>query len=402
LRTERLFDHNSYQTEFSADVVRSRDVRGKQGIILDQTIFFPNSGGQPSDQGTIENIPVMDVFEENDEIVHVLENELLGRIHIKGKIDWNRRFDHIQQHSGQHILSQVFVQTLNAETIGFHLGTESSSIDLNIDSLSREDGVRTEVLANHVVFENRKVIIHILSSDELQHYPLRKIPQTDQRIRVVEIKGFDWSGCCGTHVRMTGEIGLIKIIGWERYKNGLRIHFLCGERSLKDYLRKIETVKETCRMLTIGESEIIPTLIRLQEEKKIQEKKIQHLLDRAMEQEASLFYEKSIMEFSYRLITEIFVERDINEVQALVKKLIRFPDVVVLIGLQKDRGYLYFARSPSIHVDMRNLLEEVIQEMDGKGGGSATMAQGSGADPSRIQEAINRAKQVLATKYLHQ
>ena len=197
--TRRLFDEDAYACEFEATVVSLKPADQLFEVTLDQTIFFPESGGQPSDSGVIDSIPVIQVIESDRKIIHFMERQVQEGRRVHGQINWNHRFDHMQQHSGQHILSQTFIELLDAETIGFHLGRQISTIDLNCSVIGDAELSRVETRANEIVMLNKAVHIYYKCPEDLARIPLRKQPDIDGRIRIVEIDQFDWSGCCGTH-----------------------------------------------------------------------------------------------------------------------------------------------------------------------------------------------------------
>jgi alanyl-tRNA synthetase len=395
MRTRRLFEEAPYQKTFQAKVLESRKESGKINVILDQTLFYPVSGGQPCDHGSIHAVPVKEVFEQNEVIVHVLEKHLEKSAVVQGEIDWERRFDHMQQHSGQHILSQTFFRLFGSETVGFHLGEESSTIDLDLPDLSAEHLLEIEMAANHIVFENRLVLVYSVPSQELQSLPIRKYPENKGDVRVVEIKGFDWSGCCGTHVNQTGEVGVIKIIRNDHNKGGSRIGFLCGRRALHDYQEKQVVVRETCRLLTAGEDEVLSILNRWHEDRKVAARRTRALTDALLNYEVSALYAKAESIGPNKCIVSLHEDMEPEDIQNLVKKLIQKESVIALLGLKKEKAYLCFGRSQSVKIDMRPILSDACRVIDGKGGGSPFLAQGNGPDVSQISEALRIAKASL-------
>jgi len=219
----RLYYSDPYRTEFQARVIERTSVQAQPGVVLDCTCFYPTSGGQPHDEGTLNGVPVINVLEREDKaIVHVLAAELDADV-VHGAIDWQRRFDHMQQHTGQHILSQAFLKMLNAETVGFHLGKEASTIDIDKAPLAAVQLDTVENLANEIVFADLPVKTYFVAEAELANLPLRKLPVVDMPIRIVEVEGFDYSPCGGTHCRRTGEVGLIKITRAERRGQDTRV-----------------------------------------------------------------------------------------------------------------------------------------------------------------------------------
>ena len=277
--TERLYYADAYLRSFEARVVDRLEVNGQPAIILDRTAFYPEGGGQPSDRGMLNRVAVVDVQtrETDDEVLHILSAPLPEET-VTGAVDAARRFDLMQQHTGQHILSQAFIHTANAETVSFHLNPDPDegalTIDLNKAALTSAEVDRAEDFANSIVYENRPVVARFVNDEELQSLPLRKPPKVDKAIRIVEIQGFDWSACGGTHVSRTGEVGLIKIVKAEKRGTETRIEFRCGRRALIDYRRKHQLISQAASDLTIGFWELDQAIGRLQAEAKAARKQL--------------------------------------------------------------------------------------------------------------------------------
>jgi alanyl-tRNA synthetase len=233
--TKRLYFDEPYRTEFEATVIRSVEWQGKPGLTLDQTCFYPASGGQGCDKGFLNDVPVVDVLEHEGEILHLTADRIEAQ-RVSGRISWNRRFNFMQQHSGQHVLSQSVLQVLHADTLSSHLGEETSTIEIAKGDLANEEVWAAEEFANKIVFENRTIKSYFVSTDQLEKIPLRKIPSQKEQLRIVEIESLDVSACGGTHCRRTGEIGLIKVGRWERIRKNVRLHFLCGNKVEKGQL----------------------------------------------------------------------------------------------------------------------------------------------------------------------
>ncbi len=231
--TERLYYADSYLTEFTAALVQQERRCDRVAVVLDKTAFYPASGGQPCDTGFLGDVAVVEVEEsQSGAITHILASEVPAGS-LRGRIDWDRRFDHMQQHSGQHILSQAFLKTAGAGTASFHLGRETSTIDIEVARPSAEEIAAAESLASGIVFEDRPISVLNVGRQRLGELGVRKESQREGEIRVIDIEGFDRSPCGGTHVRRTGEIGLIAILSWEHYKGMTRVEFVCGARSLR-------------------------------------------------------------------------------------------------------------------------------------------------------------------------
>jgi len=386
--TRRLFDEDPYQFEFHARVIGSSDEEDRFGIVLDQTQFYPESGGQPADTGAIMNLPVLHVFERDHQIVHILEQSIPVHTDVKGKVDADRRFDHMQQHTGQHILSQVFIQIHHAETIGFHLGQEFSTLDLNVSGLEERDIGDVEKRVNEIITQNRAVHVHSATQAELSKYPLRKPPKTEGPVRIVEVEGFDWSGCCGTHVRRTGEIGLLKILRWEKYKGGSRITFLCGNRCLEHYQNTYQIIRQLSRILSTGVMDLPATAEQLQADRKQMSKKIEALQEQVLTNEASVLLDQAIQRGPVRLIVKCFDNRDTKSVQGLARLLVKSNSVVAVLCVQSDPVFVCAARSENVRLDIRPFIEKVRVLVQGNGGGNAGFGQVSGIDGRNLDKVL--------------
>ena len=248
----RMFFEDAYITEFEARVVGRTVFEGKPAIILDRTAFYPEAGGQSCDRGTIDGIAVLQVVEDGEAIVHVLERAIEADT-VHGRIDGPRRFDRMQQHSGQHILSQAFYEVVKGATMSFHIGEDVSSVEIGVPKISDADLDRVEARANAVLFEDREIKTYFVPEERIGAVPLRKPPKKEGPIRVVEVSGFDYSACGGTHCRRAGEIGLIKVTKEDRIRNNLRFEFVCGGRALRDYQEKSRTVRQAAAFFSVAE-----------------------------------------------------------------------------------------------------------------------------------------------------
>jgi len=269
--TKRLYLENPCKVEFEAQVVEKVAWEQKPALILDQTCFYPESGGQPCDKGMINGIEVIKVLEDEARIIHLVAEDMSSD-KVTGRVDWQTRFDHMQQHSGQHILSQSFHELLGAETLAFHLGEAISTLEMDLRKISEEEVENIERRANEIVFEDREIKCYFIPEEKIESVPLRRPPKKKGLIRVVEVSDFDFSACGGTHVRRTGEIGLIKIIRLERIRNNIRFEFICGRRALEDYLRKNRILRELSTRFTVNEGEILCSVEKLSSDLKSQQR----------------------------------------------------------------------------------------------------------------------------------
>jgi len=392
--TVRLYLDDPYQVEFEARIVERGTKEQKPAVILDQTCFYPESGGQPYDRGWIDGVEVVKVFEEDSRIVHLIEKDIQAE-NIKGKIDWERRFDHMQQHSGQHILSQSFHELLEAETLAFHLGEATSTLEMDLRKVSDEDLERVETRANEIIYQDREVKIHSLPEDKIGTLPLRRPPKKKGLIRVVEVSDFDYSACGGTHVRRTGEVGLIKILRWERIRDNLRFDFICGRRAFLDYLLKNRILRELSNRLTVHEREV-PSSI----EKLFSDLKSQKSLIRKMRERMAVYEAQEIIESAKgKILKKIFAEKTHEEVRSLALNIIRQGDFVVLFGLKgEERGHLILACSEELSIDMRELVPLVSPLINGKGGGRSSLVELAGERAENIAQALEKAQQFVEKK----
>jgi alanyl-tRNA synthetase len=389
--TKRLYLENTYQTEFEARVVIKKTHKQGSAIILNQTCFYPESGGQPSDKGQIDGIDVIHVLEEDGRIIHILEKDVEAES-VKGKVHWEIRFDHMQQHSGQHILSQSFFELLEAETLSFHLGETVSTLEMGLQGVSEEDVERVERRANEIIFQDKEVKYHYLPEEDVGSLPLRKPPKKKGIIRVVEVSEYDYSACGGTHVHRTGEVGLIKILRWEKIRGNIRFEFVCGKRALQDYTLKNRVMRELSNTLTVHEKEVLSSIERMFSEMKSQKKILRKMREKAAQYEAQEIVQKA----EGKVIKEVFTDKTHEEVRFLALNIIRNQDFIVLFGLKgKERGHLVMACAEGLNIDMRELVPLVSPLINGKGGGNPSLVELVGENVENIASALDKAQQFI-------
>jgi alanyl-tRNA synthetase len=403
----RRYYQDAYTTTFSAQIIEVVEEANQIALVLDQTYFYPTSGGQPADQGTLNDAPVQDVTvrEEDGAILHWLATDG-GRVlrmgtAVAARLDWPRRFDHMQQHTGQHILSQAFIRVAEAETVGFHLSQASVTIDLDTHDLTSDQLTAAEQLANQVVWENRPIQSRFVTRHEVQSLPIRKIPATTaNELRLIDIQDFDLTACGGTHVAATGSVGLIKIVKTEKRGEKLRVEFCCGGRALRDYEQKHNTISALMAELTTGAGQLTEAVIRLRAEA--------HQIQRALKQEQT---ERLRLEAAHLLATApthqglkivayVFPAQADAPLKTLAGLLTAQPGVLALLGQPGAKTQLLFARSDERAGDMKQLLALAFRVLgQGGGGGNATFAQGGGpaADEAQVQEALLAAATAVTT-----
>ena len=389
--TRRLYFEDPYRVQFQADVVERSLAEGRSALVLSQTCFYPESGGQPSDKGTIEGVAVLKIFEDGDKIVHVLKADVAAS-QITGTIDWAVRFDHMQQHSGQHILSQAFYEIVKGETLSFHLGAEVSTVEIGIVKIHDDDLNRIERRANEMIFEDREIKTYFVAQDKIGGIPLRKPPKKQGLIRVVEVDGFDYSACGGTHCRRTGEVGLIKMTQWERIRNNLRFEFVCGWRALSDYRQKNAIVRQLLNQFSVKEAEVASSVGKLAEDLRSVRKLARKSEEKLAEFEALEFIKKS----QGGVIKDVFTDKTPEATKFLALHIIKQGDFVVLFGARSEaRSHLILAASANLKLDMRPLVSIVAPLINGKGGGSASLVEISGVTDANLAAILLKVEDII-------
>jgi alanyl-tRNA synthetase len=397
--TIKLYWHDSHLTRFTATVVDSWLKDGRRVVVLDQSAFYPEGGGQPSDRGTIKSLQVTHVeTAEDGRILHQLSGDspLANGIKVECEVDWARRLEMMQQHTGQHILSQAFFQLFGAETRGFRITDRATEIDLTLEAQPEEIEravMLAEDMANRIVFEDRETRVHDVTPDEAGKLPLRKESFITDCIRVIEIADYDWSPCGGTHAKRTGEVGLIAIRGWERAKKMARVHFVCGLRALRDYRSANQWVEAMARKFSVGREEVEPSVARLLEENKRLSRRARELADLAARAEASELIEATNPVDGIRMISQVFAERDLEELKPLAHRLVDRERVIALLATRAGgMARLVFARSADLSCDMNMAMKVACEKLGGRGGGASDFAQGGGTRVDELEHAIGLAK----------
>lgn len=421
--TERLYYNDSHLIEFEARVIdKTERVSGWTAVTLDRTAFYPTGGGQPSDTGTLNGLRVVECIDnEEDGVLHVIQGrapEVGATVH--GRIDWSRRLDHMQQHTGQHILSQAFVTLFNAPTRSFRVLEQSCEIDVDLSNPTAEIIERAVELANNVIWEDRPITIRNVTAEEAAELPLRKEPAREGELRVIEIEGFDLTPCGGTHAYRTGEVGMIGVRHWERAKGLTRIEFVAGVRALADYRRANKTARDVAALYSAARDDAAKLTARVLEENKDLHRRLRSLEEIAARVEAEELLRAQNRSDAVtmtatvndgvrsvppaveggspeiRVIAKVFDNRDAESLKQLAQALIAHPNVIALMG-STDQGTarLVFARSADAEGDMNALIKQACEMLDGRGGGKPDMAQGGGKNVSKLVEAIDVAKRSL-------
>jgi alanyl-tRNA synthetase len=382
---------------FDAQVVEQANYKEFPALVLDRTCFYPEGGGQPADNGTLNGVRVIDVQtrESDKAVLHVLERELKDQ-RVEGQIDAARRLDFMQHHSGQHVLSKALEVAAKADTLSVHMSADSMTIDVNRPTIAPDEWPAVEDLANRIVQENRLVRAWFPAPDELASLAIRKLPDLTGSVRIVDMGGFDLTACGGTHVARTGEIGLIKVVKAERRGNTTRLEFKCGSRSLRDYREKNDVISRLTASLTVGYWELNEAVARLQTENKALRSDLKMARDRLADAEAMVMLSSAPLYSDRRIVARAFEGRDVEDVRMLAQKLIAQPATVALLGIAGEKAQLIFGRADDLPLDMVPVLKQAMAALGAeRGGGRPNLAQGGGipATLAQIKAAIHQAEE---------
>ncbi|MFA2819461.1 alanyl-tRNA editing protein [Bacillus wiedmannii] len=389
---QKLYYTDAYKKDFTTKVIKQDyDKNGNLYVVLNETAFYPTGGGQPHDTGTLNGIAVLDVEEVNDEIRHFI-TEQLHTEEVEGKINWERRFDHMQQHAAQHILSAAFWDHFNIPTIGFHLGKETVTIDLETENLHAETVEEAVQIANKFVFENHPIRIEWMNLEEAKTLPLRKEPTMTENIRVVIIENFDYNGCGGTHPKRTGEVGLIQVLGWERNKGGIRLTFIAGWRTLKLMGHQQQIIKDVSKQLNSSESDIPAKVAQLLTSQKENEKAIQTMNEKLLYAEANELLQQPAEIHASILISQVFTNRSMQEIAKLSAIITEQQEhaITYFVIQNEDKLQCILACGKTVTLDMNALLKEALPTIEGKGGGNKKSARGGGKAVMTGDEFLNQ------------
>lgn len=409
--TDRLYYHDSFLYEFEGEVtevVPAAEINARHGVYLDRTAFFPTSGGQVHDTGWIApagekseaRMRVAEVAETEDgRVVHYIEADKAPErgLRIRGLIDPERRRDHMQQHSGQHVLSAAFIKLFNMPTVSFHMGEDASSIDLDTPKLEAKQVEEAEALANQIVQENRPVEIRYATQEAAQDLGLRKPPRADKdELRLVEIREFDLSACGGTHVTHTGQIGCILLRKVERVRQGWRVEFVCGQRAVATARHDYRTLVEAAALFSGHIWDIPQQVGKSLEEIRAATKSREHLLAELADFQAAQLLAETSVTNGRKVVVRCYPDRDLAYIRLLGQKLTRKEaNVAALLATSSDPASLVFAQSKGLPFDMSALMKEAVAKLGGRGGGSKDLAQGGAPKALGVESALEVFAQKL-------
>jgi alanyl-tRNA synthetase len=408
--TERLYYHDSFLYEFDAEATKIRPPSGdssRHAIVLNRTAFYPTSGGQVFDTGWIvasdnpmQKLRVEEVADHDDgTVLHLVSGEarVSPGTRVRGSIDIERRRDHMQQHSGQHVLSAAFLRLFEMPTVSFHMGADYCSIDLETKNLTSAQAEAAEALANDIVTEDRRVNIRFVTQEEAKNLGLRKIPPAErEKLRLIDIYDFDLTACGGTHVASTGQIGSILLRKIEKVRQGWRVEFVCGRRAVASARRDYTTLTEAAAIVS-GHIRDVPQQVRkLQEESRNSKKSRELLLEEIAELHAAQLLAGTPQVGSRQIVVQKFADRDLTYIKLLAQRLVRRSgSVVALLATTTNPSALVFAQSAGQPFDMNALMKETLAQVGGRGGGSKDMAQGGPEKADQIATVLDQVARRL-------
>ncbi len=412
---EQAYLDDPYRIRFTARVRAVEPAgAGRTAVYLDRTYFYPESGGQPDDRGMLGGFRVVAVSEEERGVRHLIEGTLAEGAEVEGSIDRERRFDHMQQHSGQHLLSRVFLEVKDLKTVSFHLGAETCTIDLEGMAPSPETLEAVEARANDAVLANMPIRCRAVGAAEFQDLArgtghaaegdgasadgavLRsRLPEGVERVRIVEIEGCDRSTCCGTHVRATGEIGIVKILGMERVKGLARIEFICGGRAARDYAAKHRLLADMAGAFTTDWREVPRIAAKLADESRELRRKNEELQRELARYRAAELAAPTGTAGGRAIVKRVVAAADAASLREMASNMRETEGTIVLLGLAEPNPALVFACSPGLPINMGEVLKASAAVMGARGGGGKDFAQGGGGDGSRIAAALDEAERLV-------
>jgi alanyl-tRNA synthetase len=374
----RPYFEDPYRTRFEAAVTARRQDDAGLWVALDRSYFYPESGGQEADRGALAGVPVLDVQEDADGVVwHRVARDVPDA--VAAEIDGGRRASSRRQHTGQHVLSQAFLRELGANTVSSHLGDDGGTLDFDRPSLTWEEIERVEAVANRVVWEDRPVVSRLVAAEDLGRYPLRRPPKVAGTVRLLEIEGWDVSACGGTHCARTGEVGAIKIRGWERMRGNVRVEFVCGDRAWRDHAWRVRQLVEAGRRRNTGDREVVEVLERALAERDDLRKQVKALetqLARAEAAELAAAHRAA----GGPVLCRVFAERPPDALRALVRQLAALGVERVVLAARAPAPFVVAGRPRAGAEDLRRWLPLLRERAGGRGGGGADEVQVTAAD----------------------
>lgn len=367
--TNKLYYNSTYLTDWQTRVTETIEREDGLYVLLEETAFYPHGGGQPCDLGSIQGIPVLDVISEEELVLHKLER-LPNDESVACQLDWNRRFDHMQQHSGKHLLSAVCLEKHNFMTLSFHLGEDYCTIDIEVPELNAGQLSSIEREVNRQIYLNHNILSYFVTGEEASQLKLVKQPKVTENIRIVEIKDVEYNACGGTHVSSTGEIGMIKLLKAEKIKGNTRIYFKCGYRALEEFNTSQQILGTLSSKFNTGKDEIIDRIEKWENEQKLLQAEINLL----KEKNDDYVVQELLNEQAGKIIAQVFEDKSLKDLQSLANKLTSKCDLPVLLATSAENKVV-FAQNGSLEISCGAFFKAHLGSYNGKGGGSDKLAQ---------------------------
>jgi alanyl-tRNA synthetase len=402
--SKRLYYEDSFLRDFDAQVISCESAPNERAerasslwwVNLEQTAFYPTSGGQPHDMGHLGDAAVVDVFEREDgTVVHVTDRQVATGP-VRGSIDWPRRFDHMQQHTGSHVLCAAFLSVFGIPSVSFRVGRTASTLDVATSSISDEQMESIERFVNEIIFEDRPIHVRYGTAGDLAAVGVRNESEREGMLRAVEIQGVDIQACGGTHVRRTGQIGMILIRGIKKVRENWRVEFVCGQRARRAARADFALLESISQRLTCGPDTIHAGITRILNERSAANRSVERYLEEsaALQAQALLANESAHRAATHsRIVTAVLVDADMEYLRCVATNLVIEPGVVALLGSQAN-GSIVLAKSEGVSGDMNALLREAIKACGGKGGGTKDFAQGSAPEGSDLSWILQHAAEL--------
>ncbi|PGS53426.1 DHHA1 domain-containing protein [Bacillus sp. AFS041924] len=358
-------------------------------IKLEDSAFYPEGGGQPSDFGKIDGIEIIELIEDHQEVIHVLK-EKPTKTEVNCEINWERRVDHMQHHSGQHLLSATIIELFDIPTVSFHLGKETVTIDLDTPSLSSEQLIEIERAVYEKILANIEIKTYFVNKDELNTLQLRKLPKVEENIRIVEILHTDVSACCGTHIKQTGEIGLLKLLKTEKVRQTTRLHFKCGFRALEEIQKTTKTVTNINQLFNSHTDLVVDKIEQTMNELKEAQKEIEKMKGTIFDSIANELLSNATND----LIIKSFKEESVKDLQLLAKAIqAKKPSLLVFLSGNENKLLVINQLKNDLHCG--DLIKNLLKQVEGKGGGGAQQAQATFETSIQLNQAEYFLKSIL-------
>jgi alanyl-tRNA synthetase len=402
MTTHRLYHDDSFLQNFTARVLSClpvepfSDASGTKHaweVLLDRTAFYPSSGGQPNDLGKLGEAHILDVRDEGDDIAHIVDQELATGS-VDGCVDWPRRFDHMQQHTGQHLLSAMFQERYGLPTVSFHLGVALCTIDLRGPEPSPDVLRGAQRAANAVIFQDRPINVRYGTADQLARQGVRKEVDRQGILRAIDIEAVDLQPCGGTHVKSTGQIGLVLIRGWTKIRHDWRVEFVCGRRAESNATGDLQLLSEISDRLSCSPQEAPLAIEKALGEREVSLKSLRVTLQQLAESRGKLMIAVALSANGIRCVSALLSEENCELLPPLATELAKNEKTIALL-IHEPTGQLVFAQSPDSGKDVSAALKQVLTSIPGKGGGTRDFVRAKLAEPSQSRAALMLAAQIL-------